>query len=76
MRVTDVLYLKSVLLKTSTRVSDMAPYRLIILSLLLFSFGASAQQSSISEGIRPQPLSDAIREFAEQTGLQVVFESS
>ena len=75
MRIAELFYFNSALLKTSAQVNDMAPNRLIILPLLLFSFGASSQPSSISEGIQPQPLADAIREFAEQTGLQVVFES-
>jgi len=53
----------------------MALSRLFILSLFVPSYCVVAQQAPSSDGISAQPLSDAIREFADETGLQIVFES-
>lgn len=53
----------------------MTPLRILVSTLLLLSFGSLAQQQPFSEAIQPQPLSDAVREFADKTGLQIVFES-
>lgn len=55
----------------------MVSLRLIgIAALLVASMNAGAQDNDLKgEGIASQPLADAIQEFADKTGLQVIYES-